>query len=67
MKRSENEEEFTDKAVNINNKWITALSILIVKLNHIKISASVQHHRSDTKQLRHYSTINQLQDTIITL
>ncbi len=58
MKRSESEEEFTDKAVNINNKWMTALSVLTVKLSHIKILISVQHHRSDAKQLRHYLIIN---------
>ncbi len=49
MKRSENEEEFTDKAVNINNKWTTALFALTVKLSHIKILVSIQHHRSDVK------------------
>ncbi len=58
MKRSESEEEFTDKAVNINNKWMTALSVLTVKLSYIKILISVQHHRSDAKQLRHYLIIN---------
>ncbi len=49
MRRSENEEEFIDKAANTNNKWTTALSVLTVKLSHIKISVSVQHHRSDVK------------------
>jgi len=49
IERSESEEELTDKAVNINNKWITALSVFTVELNHIKISVSIQHHRSDTK------------------
>ncbi len=58
MKRSKNEEEFIDKAVNINNKWMTALSVLTVKLSYIKISASMQHHKSDVKQLRHYLMIN---------
>jgi len=58
MKRSENEEEFTDKAVNINNKQMTALSVLTVELSHIKISINVQHHRSDARQLRHYLMIN---------
>jgi len=58
MKRSEDEEEFTDKAANINNKWMTALFILTVELSYIKISVSMQHHRSDAKQLRHYSMIN---------
>ncbi len=41
MKRSKNEEELTDKAVNINNKWITALSVFIVELSHIKISVNI--------------------------
>ncbi len=49
MKRSENEEELTDKAININNKWMTALSVLTIELSYIKISASVQHHRFDAK------------------
>ncbi len=58
MRRSENEEKFINKAVNTNNKWMTALSALIVELSYIKISVNVQHHRSDAKQLRHYSMIN---------
>ena len=58
MRRSENEEELTDKAVNINNKWIITLSILTVELSYIKISVNVQHHRSDAKQLKYYSMIN---------
>ncbi len=58
IRRSENEEEFTDKAVNINNKWITALSVLTVELSYIKISVNMQHHRSDARQLRHYLIIN---------
>jgi len=58
MKESENKEELTDKAVNINNKWITAFSVLTVELNYIKISVNVQHHRSDAKQLKYYSMIN---------
>ncbi len=37
---------------------MTALSALIVELSYIKISVNVQHHRSDAKQLRHYSMIN---------
>ena len=41
MKKSKNEEELTDKAVNINNKWITALSVFIVELSHIKISVNI--------------------------
>ncbi len=41
MKEPENEEELTDRAVNINNKWITALSVLTVELSHIKISVSI--------------------------
>ena len=49
MKESENEKEFTDKAVNTNNKWMTALSAFTVKLSHIKISVSVQHYRFDVK------------------
>jgi len=58
IKKSENEEEFTDRTVNINNKWMTALSVLIVEFSYIKISANVQHHKSDARQLRHYLTIN---------
>ncbi len=49
MRRSENEEELTDKAININNEWITALSVLTIEFSHIKISVNVQHHRSDVK------------------
>ncbi len=41
MKRSKNEEEFIDKAININNKWMTALSVLTVELSHIKILISM--------------------------
>jgi len=58
MKKSKNEEELTDRAANINNKWITALSVLTVELNHIKISVNIQHHKSDARQLRHYLIIN---------
>ena len=58
MRRLENDEELIDKAININNEWITALSVFIAELSHIKILINVQHHRSDAKQLRHYSTIN---------
>ncbi len=58
MKESENEKEFTDKAVNTNNKWMTALSAFTVKLSHIKILINVQHYRSDARQLRHYLMIN---------
>ncbi len=58
MRKSEDEEEFIDRAININNEWITALSVLTVKFNYIKISASMQHHRSNVKQLRHYLIIN---------
>ncbi len=58
MKRSENEEELIDKAVNINNKWMTALSVLTVKLSYIKILINVQHHRFNARQLRHYLMIN---------
>ncbi len=57
MKRSKNEEEFTDKAINTNNEWITAFSVLIVELSYIKISVSMQHHRFDVRQLRHYLII----------
>ncbi len=49
MKKPENEEEFIDRAANTNNKWITALSAFIAELSHIKISVSVQHHRSDAR------------------
>ena len=41
MRKSEDEEEFIDRAININNEWITALSVLIVELSHIKISVSI--------------------------
>jgi len=58
MKESENEKEFTDRAANINNKWIIALSVLTVELSYIKISASIQHYRSDARQLKHYLMIN---------
>ena len=58
MKKPENEEEFIDRAANTNNEWITALSALIAELSHIKISVSVQHHRSDARQLRHYLMTN---------
>ncbi len=58
MKKSKSEEEFTDKAANINNKWMTALSVFTAELSHIKILISVQHHKSNAKQLRHYSMIN---------
>ena len=58
MRKSENEEEFTDKAANTNNEWMTALSVLIIELSHIKISVSVQHYRSDARQLRHYLMTN---------
>ncbi len=58
MRKSENEEEFTDKAANTNNEWMTAFSVFTVELSHIKISVSVQHHRSDVRQLRHYLMIN---------
>jgi len=49
MREPENEEELTDKAININNKWMTVFSVLTAELSYIKISASVQHHRSDVK------------------
>ncbi len=49
MKRFKSEEEFIDEAVNTNNKWMTALSALTVELSHIKISVSIQHHRSDVR------------------
>ena len=58
MKEFKNEEKFIDKVANINNKWITALSILTAELNHIKISVNIQHHKSDAKQLKHYLIIN---------
>ncbi len=67
MKESESEEEFINEAINTNNKWMTALSVLTAELSHIKISVNIQHHRSDVKQLRHYLIINQLQNTIMTL
>jgi len=67
MRRSKNEEELIDKVININNKLITALSVLTAELSHIKILVNIQHHRSDVKQLRHYLIINQLQNTIMTL
>jgi len=41
MRRSESEEELTDKAININNKWMTALSALTAELSYIKISANI--------------------------
>ncbi len=37
---------------------MTALSVLIVELNYIKISVSMQHHRFDIRQLKHYLIIN---------
>ncbi len=67
MKRPESEEELTDKAANINNKWMTALSALTVELSHIKILVSMQHYRFNARQLRHYLTTNQLQNTTMTL
>jgi len=41
MKESKNEEEFTDRAANINNEWITALFVLTAELSYMKISASI--------------------------
>ncbi len=67
MKESENKKELTDRAANINNKWMTVLSALTAELSYIKISASIQHYRSDIKQLRHYLMINQLQNITTTL
>ncbi len=58
MKESENEEELTDEAANINNEWMIALSIFTVEFSYIKILANIQHYRFDAKQLRHYSMIN---------
>ncbi len=58
MKRFKSEEEFTDKAININNKSIIALSVLTIKLSYIKISVNMQHHKSDARQLKHYLIIN---------
>ncbi len=58
MKKPENEEELTDRAANTNNEWMTALFVLIAELSYMKISASIQHHRSDVRQLRHYLMTN---------
>ncbi len=58
IRESKSEEELIDKAVNTNNKWMTALFTLTVELSHIKVSASMQHHRFNVKQLKHYSIIN---------
>ena len=58
MKEFKSEEELIDKAVNINNKWMTVLSALTTELSHIKISVNVQHHRFDVRQLKHYLMIN---------
>ncbi len=37
---------------------MTVLSVFTIELNYIKISANIQHHKSDAKQLKHYLTIN---------
>ena len=58
MKRSENEEKLTDKAVNINNEWMTALSVLTVELSYVKILANMQYYKFNVKQLRHYLITN---------
>jgi len=58
MRRSENEEELINKVINTNNKWIIALSVLTAELSHIKILASMQHHKLNVKQLKHYLMIN---------
>ena len=58
IRRSESEEEFINRAVNINNKWIIALSVFTAELSYIKISVSMQHHKSDVKQLKYYLIIN---------
>ena len=49
MRKSENEEELIDKAININNKWMTAFSVLTAEFSHIKISTSMQYHRFNAK------------------